>query len=144
MIADTSHDVRLTVAVIAAARQTEDFARCRGPEHAATTLIEDAGPHDVSGDGTVVIHHTPGHTPGHTVLLVQTAGAGAVLLTGDLWHIAASRERRLVPRFNVDRAMTLASTDTVEALAAETGARIIRQHVRADFDSLPAFPAPLE
>lgn len=127
-----------------AARQGEDFAGYRGMEHAATTLIEGDRPHDVFGDGIVVIHQAPGHTPGHTVLLVKTAGAGAVLLTGDLWHLAASRERRLVPRFNVDRALTLASMDAVEALAAATGARIIRQHVRADFDSLPVFPKPLE
>lgn len=127
-----------------AARKDEDFARYSALENARTTLIEGDATHDVFGDGTVVIYQAPGHTPGHTVLLVKTAKSGAVLLTGDMWHLATSREKRLVPRFNVDRAMTIASMDKVEALSASTGARIVRQHVREDFDSLPVFPAALE
>lgn len=127
-----------------AARKGEDFAGYGTLENAKTTLIEGDASHDVFGDGTVVIHQAPGHTPGHTVLLVKTANSGAVLLTGDLWHLSTSREKRLVPRFNADRAMTLAAMDKVEALSAETGSRIIRQHVKEDFASLPAFPAALE
>ena len=128
----------------AAARNGEGFGRYSALEAATTILIEGDATHDVFGDGTVVIHQAPGHTPGHTVLLVKTASSGAVLLTGDLWHLATSREKRLVPRFNVDRAMTIASMDKVEAMAASTRARIIRQHVPADFESLPAFPAALQ
>jgi hypothetical protein len=48
-----------------------------------------------------------------------------------------------VPRFNTDRAQTLASMDKVEALARDTGARVVRQHVQEDFDSLPRFPEAL-
>jgi hypothetical protein len=33
--------------------------------------------------------------------------------------------------------------DKVEALARETNARVVRQHVAEDFDSLPRFPAAL-
>ena len=112
-------------------------------EHAQTRLIEGDGDHDVFGDGSVVIVQAPGHTPGHTVLLVRLAHAGPVLLTGDMWHLAESRERRLVPRFNTDRAQTLASMDKIEALARRTGARVIRQHVPEDFDALPRFPDAL-
>ncbi len=126
------------------ARKGEDFAGYSALENARTTLIEGEATHDVFGDGAVVIHQAPGHTPGHTVLLVKTAHSGAVLLTGDMWHLATSREKRLVPRFNFNHDMTIASMDKVEALSAETGARIIRQHVQADFDSLPVFPAALE
>ena len=81
----------------------------------------------------VTIVQAPGHTPGHNVLLVRLPNAGPILLTGDMWHMNESRERRLVPAFNVDRAQTLASMDKVEALATQTGARIIRQHVPEDF-----------
>ncbi len=77
------------------------------------------------------------------MLLVNLPNAGPVLLTGDMWHLAESRERRLVPSFNTDRAQTLASMDKVEALAAETDARVIRQHVQEDFDALPRFPDAL-
>lgn len=119
------------------------FAAYSALESAKTVLIEGDGDYDVFGDGSVTIIQTPGHTPGHTVLLVRLAKAGPVLLTGDMWHIAQSRAARRVPRFNFDRARTLASMDRVEAVAKATGARVILEHVPADFDSLPKFPQPL-
>lgn len=127
-----------------AARKTPDFANYQALENAKTIAIEGDASHDVFGDGSVVIHQTPGHTPGHTVLLVRTGGSGNVLLTGDLWHLSESREKRLVPAFNHDRAQTIASMDKVEALAKEHNARVIRQHVPEDFATLPAFPTPLQ
>ena len=107
-------------------------------------VIDANSPYDVFGDGTAVIHRAPGHTPGHSILLLKTAKSGAVLLTGDLWILPESRERKLVPIYNASRAQTLQSMTSTEALAEKTGARIIRQHVPEDFDSLPKFPAALE
>ncbi|MBL8551112.1 MAG: N-acyl homoserine lactonase family protein [Hyphomonadaceae bacterium] len=106
-----------------------------------TRLIEGDADYDVFGDGSVKVIQAPGHTPGHTVLLVQLPHAGSVLLTGDLWHIAESRAARRVPRFNTDRAQTLATMDKVERIARETGARVVREHVPEDFAAMPAFPA---
>lgn len=126
------------------ARAGDDFAAYSALETAKTTLIEGDAAHDVFGDGSVVILQTPGHTPGHTVLLVKTAASGPVLLTGDMWHLEESREKRLVPSFNVNREQTIASMDQVEALAKDTGARIVRQHVPSDFAAMPGFPAALE
>lgn len=125
------------------ARTGEDFAAYNQLENAETRLIEGDDDYDVFGDGSVTIIQAPGHTPGHTILRVNLANAGPVLLTGDMWHLPESRERRLVPGFNTDRVQTLASMDKIEALAAETGARVVRQHVQADFDALPQFPAAL-
>lgn len=119
------------------------FAAYSALETSKTTLIEGDATHDVFGDGSVTIHQTPGHTPGHTVLLVRLRKAGAVILTGDMWHIAESRAARRVPRFNIDRAMSLRSMDTIEALATANKARVILEHVPADFDSLPKFPKAL-
>ncbi|UPT62311.1 MAG: N-acyl homoserine lactonase family protein [Hyphomonadaceae bacterium JAD_PAG50586_4] len=125
------------------ARAAEEFALIAPLENAPTRQLEGDGDTDVFGDGSVTIVQTPGHTPGHNVLLVRLPNAGPVLLTGDMWHMSESRERRLVPAFNVDRGQTLASMDKVEALAAETGARVVRQHVAEDFEALPVFPAAL-
>jgi glyoxylase-like metal-dependent hydrolase (beta-lactamase superfamily II) len=122
---------------------TQSFNFYNRLENAETRLIEGDADYDVFGDGSVTIIQAPGHTPGHTVLLVRLPNAGPVLLTGDMYHLAESRERRTVPRFNTDRAQTLASMDRVERIARETGARVIRQHVAEDFSSLPAFPAAL-
>ncbi|WP_375756326.1 N-acyl homoserine lactonase family protein [Corallococcus exercitus] len=113
-------------------------------EHAKTVRIEGDAPYDVFGDGAVTIHQAPGHTPGHTVLLVKTAKSGAVLLTGDLWPLPQSRERQLVPVYNFNREQTLESMKRVEALARDSNARVIREHVPEDFAALPAFPTPLE
>lgn len=121
----------------------QDFNNYNRLENAETRLIEGDASLDVFGDGSVTIIQAPGHTPGHTVLLVKLPNAGAVMLTGDMWHLAESRERRLVPRFNADRAQTLASMDTVERIATENEALVIRQHVREDFDALPRFPEAL-
>lgn len=122
---------------------TQSFANYSQLEAATTREIAGEGDLDVFGDGSVTIVQAPGHTPGHTVLLVRLPNAGAVLLTGDMYHLAESRERRTVPTFNTDRAQTLASMDKVEALAAANNARVIRQHVVEDFDSLPRFPEAL-
>ncbi len=120
----------------------QSFSAYSQLENAETQLIEQAS-YDVFGDGSVVIYQAPGHTPGHTVLMLRLPNAGVVLLTGDMYHLAESRERRTVPRFNVDRAQTLASMDLVERLAAENNALVIRQHVQEDFDALPRFPEAL-
>jgi N-acyl homoserine lactone hydrolase len=104
--------------------------------------IPSAKSYDVFGDGLVVSYPAPGHTPGHRVLLVRVQQAGPILLTGDLYHLAESREMRTVPRGN-NRAETLASMDAAEKLASDTHARVIRQHVPEDFLSLPAFPEAL-
>jgi N-acyl homoserine lactone hydrolase len=125
-------------------RKGEEFGNYSQLENAKTELIEGDDSHDVFGDGSVVIYQTPGHTPGHTVLLVKLAQSGPILLTGDMWHLSESREKRLVPSFNYNREQTLASMDKVEALAKATGARVVRQHVAEDFAALPAFPTPLE
>jgi len=126
------------------ARQSPEFQAYAPLEAVKTTLIEGDGDHDVFGDGSVTIVQAPGHTPGHTVLLLNTANSGKVLLAGDMWHLAEAREKRTVPQFNVDRAQTLASMDKVEALAASTSARVVRQHVPEDLNSLPKFPKALE
>jgi glyoxylase-like metal-dependent hydrolase (beta-lactamase superfamily II) len=125
-------------------RGSDEFANYGALENAKTVQIEGDADFDVFGDGSVVIHQAPGHTPGPTVLLVKLPQSGAVLLTGDMWHLAESREKRLVPTFNFNREQTLASMDKVEALAKATGARVVRQHVAEDFAAMPAFPTPLQ
>jgi len=127
----------------AARADKAEFEPYAALETARTVQIEGDAPYDVFGDGSVTILQAPGHTPGHTVLLVRLPQTGPVLLTGDLWHIAESQPARRVPRFNTNRAQTLASMEKVEALARETHARLVREHVPEDIAALPRFPQPL-
>jgi len=106
---------------------------------AGRILIE--GDHDVFGDERVRIISAPGHTPGHQVLFIDLENSGPVVLSGDLYHFAISRQDRRVPEFNVDRDMTLASMDRVEALVEETGATFWIQHELAFFEQLNKAPA---
>mgnify|MGYP003571214631 CR=1 FL=1 len=127
----------------AEAREDADsFANYNELENAET--VEFQGDHDVFGDGSVIILAMPGHTPGHTSLLVNLANAGPVMFSGDLYHLNESRERRLMPKFNVDVDQTYASMDRFEAMAEEKGARVVIQHSLSDFEALPQVPEYLD
>ncbi|MCF6274641.1 MAG: N-acyl homoserine lactonase family protein [Robiginitomaculum sp.] len=108
------------------------------------TTVKFKGEYDVFGDGTVTIIETPGHTPGHTVLKLELAKAGTVLLTGDLYHLHEAREKRTIPVFNTDAEETLRSMDKFEALAKASNAKVIIQHSIQDFEALPKPPLYLE
>ena len=108
------------------------FPGFEGLEH---QIISDD--HDVFGDGSVVIFMTPGHTPGHSSLLVNLPETGPVLLTGDLYHRAESRELKRVPQFNTGEDVTLASMEQFEEKARALNAKVIIQHEPADTDALP-------
>lgn len=102
------------------------------------------GDHDVFGDGTVRILKAPGHTPGHQVLALKLQKAGAVILSGDLYHLRENREFHRVPIFNYSRADTLASFDRIDTITKNTKARFVVQHDPNDFGAMPKFPAYLE
>ena len=132
------------------AHMFSDTARANTQVFPAYSALENAktekfsGEHDVFGDGTVVITELSGHTPGHTVLSLKLDNAGAVMLTGDLYHLPRARTLRTVPRFNTDPEETLKSMDKFEVMAKKTGARVVIQHGKADFEAMPKFPAYLD
>ncbi len=126
------------------------FAGGPGVEEFDTTLFENLkdaerividGDYDVFGDGRVRIISAPGHTPGHQVLLIDLANTGPVMLSGDLYHFAITREKRRVPDFNFDRDMTLNSMDRIEKLIEDTGAALWIEHELAFFEQLNKAPA---
>lgn len=102
-----------------------------------------SGDKDIFGDGSVIALYLPGHTPDHLALRVNLA-SGSVLLTGDLYHTTIAREKRSLPSFNTSRDETLASMDKFEALAKQTGAKVVIQHEPNDIGKLPAFAKTAE
>lgn len=98
-----------------------------------------SGDKDLFGDGRVVMLDLPGHTPGHHGLLVRLANGRVLLLTGDLAHFRENYEADGVPRFNTDRADTLASLDRFKKIAGVEGATVIVQHDARDVGKLPPF-----
>jgi glyoxylase-like metal-dependent hydrolase (beta-lactamase superfamily II) len=99
------------------------------------------GDHDVFGDGRVRIISAPGHTPGHQVLYLELENTGPIVLSGDLYHFALSREQQRVPTFNFDVDMTLASMKRVESFLEEAGATLWIEHELALFQRLNKSPS---
>jgi glyoxylase-like metal-dependent hydrolase (beta-lactamase superfamily II) len=95
--------------------------------------------HDVFQDSTAVIYTLPGHTPGHSCLVLRLEEE-TLLLTGDLYHFSAQREFKRVPRFNTDAEMTLRSMEQFEQLAKKLNARVIIQHEKSHYETLPKVP----
>ncbi len=121
-------------------RKDDPFGPWRQAGAPLTTTEADL---DVFGDGTVVAYFLPGHTPGHMALLVRLK-SGPVLLSGDVVHGHDTLALKAVPTFNTDRAQSIASMERFEALAKETGAKVIIQHEMQDIAKLPAFPQAAE
>jgi N-acyl homoserine lactone hydrolase len=96
---------------------------------------------DVFGDGTVVMLNMTGHTPGHHALLVRLKQTGNVLLTGDVTHFRENYASDGVPRWNFNRADSLAALDRFKSIAKNLRATVIIQHDPRDTGKLPAFPA---
>lgn len=102
------------------------------------------GDYDVFGDGSVMILDMPGHTAGHTVLKVELEKTGTVLLSGDMYHQAKSRELKRVPRFNHDEKTTRESMERFEKIVTDTNAKVIIQHEKMDIKKLPKLPEYLD
>jgi glyoxylase-like metal-dependent hydrolase (beta-lactamase superfamily II) len=81
------------------------------------------GDHDVFGDGTVVLKHTPGHTPGHQSLYVKLAKTGGVVLSGDLYHYPEERTLDRMPEREKGTA-TKASRAALERFMSEADAQL--------------------
>ena len=120
----------------------EVFSMYAALEKATTVKFTDE--YQVFGDNSVVITSMPGHTPGHSTLLIRLVNAGSVMLTGDLYILSEGLEIHAVPTFNTDKVQTLVSMERFDALAKAEGARVIIQHDKAAFESLPKFPAYLD
>jgi glyoxylase-like metal-dependent hydrolase (beta-lactamase superfamily II) len=104
------------------------YAQSYGALEASETVLLTQSEHDVFGDGTVVIHQSPGHTPGHIALFVDLADTGPVVLTGDLYHYAAERRLGKVPGFDFDPEATAESRRELEVLLERMGAALWIQH----------------
>jgi N-acyl homoserine lactone hydrolase len=98
------------------------------------------GKHDVFGDGSVVIHATPGHTPGHQSLLVRLANHGPVVLSGDVAHFHKNFCCRRVPLFNFDKPKSVESINYVDKLVLDERAELWINHDMAQSATLAHAP----
>jgi len=102
------------------------------------------GDNDIFNDGSIKAISLPGHTPGHMALLVNLPKAGSIILSGDQWHFTENHDNNGVPTFNFDRANTLASSDKLNRIIKNRGAKLIIQHEIGDNQALPQIPEAME
>jgi len=120
-------------------RPGQDTSSYRALADARATVLH--GDHDVFGDGVAMLISTPGHTPGHQSLLVKLPHAGAIVLSGDLYHYPEERAAKTFPGFERDRAKTAASRDAVDALIERLHAQLWIEHDILGYARLKKAPA---
>jgi N-acyl homoserine lactone hydrolase len=85
------------------------------------TLVE--GDHDLLGDGSVLLLSTPGHTPGHQSVQV----GDALVIGGDVTHLASGLDDHRFPVFGHDFTEQAASANRLRALR-DAGAHVTPGH----------------
>ncbi|NQZ80890.1 MAG: N-acyl homoserine lactonase family protein [Colwellia sp.] len=98
------------------------------------------GKKDIFNDGSVVIYPAGGHTPGHQTLLVNLAGTGSVMLSGDLFHFTKNRLHKRIPALNFNKADSLSSIDNIEQTLIDVDAKLWIQHDLETFKSMKLSP----
>lgn len=88
--------------------------------------------HDLFGDDSIVIHHTPGHTPGELSALVRLPSQN-IVLSGDAAHLRESLEWKAPDPSDWDIDQARHSLVSLEQLAKREEARIWVGHDERDW-----------
>lgn len=95
--------------------------------------------HDLFGDGSVVILHTPGHTPGELSLLVRLAHRNFIL-TGDTVHLRQALENEIPMPYDANTELSVRSIQRLKLLRESADATVWISHDPedwAEFDHAP-------
>lgn len=96
--------------------------------------------HDLFGDGSVVILHTPGHTPGELSLLVRLPSRNFVL-TGDTVHLRQALEEEIPMPYDANTELSIRSIQRLKLIRESADATVWITHDPedwAEFDHAPA------
>ena len=85
------------------------------------------GPHDVFGDGSVVLFPTPGHTPGHQSMLVRLPQSAAILV-GDAAYLPEKMRARALPPVVWQPDVMVLSWDRIEEVQRANKAVLLFSH----------------
>lgn len=95
------------------------------------------GDHDLFGDGSITLLHTPGHTPGELSMLVRLPDRN-VLITGDTAHLAAGYEAMSPMPLNFDTAASVRSLRKLHRIAAANDAFVWISHEPSHYEEMHA------
>ena len=95
---------------------------------------------DLYGDGSLIIHFTPGHTPGHQSLQVNLPQSGPMLLAADACYTQANLQEGVLPGLMWSAEETVRSVERMRHLQQAQGVRIITGHDPDMWESLCSVP----
>lgn len=97
------------------------------------------GDYDVFQDGTVVIKAAYGHTPGHQTLFINLANFGPILLSGDLYHTAVTRDA-MITSYTRHPRQSLETARRMERFLQETNTQLWIGHDSQQYQQYPHSP----
>jgi glyoxylase-like metal-dependent hydrolase (beta-lactamase superfamily II) len=99
--------------------------------------------HDLFGDGSIVILHTPGHTPGELSLLVRLPSRNFVL-TGDTVHLRQGLEDELPMPYDHNTELAVQSIQRLKLIRDSADATVWISHDPEDWAEFEHAPACYE
>jgi N-acyl homoserine lactone hydrolase len=88
--------------------------------------------HDLFGDGSVVVLHTPGHTPGELSLLVRLKSRNFIL-TGDTVHLRQALEDEIPMPYDSNTELAIRSIRRLKLLRESADATVWITHDPEDW-----------
>lgn len=95
--------------------------------------------HDLFGDGSLVILHTPGHTPGELSLLVRLPSRNFIL-TGDTVHLRQVLEEEIPMPYDANTELSIRSIQRLKLLRESADATVWISHDPDDWAELEHAP----
>ncbi|MCL4423239.1 MAG: N-acyl homoserine lactonase family protein [Actinobacteria bacterium] len=95
--------------------------------------------HDLFGDGSLVILHTPGHTPGELSLLVRLPSRNFIL-TGDTVHLRQALEEEIPMPYDANTELSIRSIQRLKLLRESADATVWISHDPDDWAELEHAP----
>jgi len=108
----------------------------------AMNMLRLDGDLDLFGDGSVVIHRSPGHTKGTQMLMVRLPNTGPVILTSDAAYFRDNVEKNLIPNIVLayDPAGIVKGYDWIRRMIAVENASYFTSHDPDAFKTMKKAP----
>lgn len=112
----------------------------------AMNMLRLDGDFDLFGDGSVVVHRSPGHTKGTQMLVVRLPKTGTVVLTSDAAYFRDNVDKNLIPNIVLayDPAGIVKGYDWIRQMIATENASYFTSHDPDAWKALKKAPAYYE
>ena len=108
----------------------------------AMKMLRLDGDLDLFGDGSIIVHRSPGHTKGTQMLMLRLPNTGTVILTSDAAYFRDNVEKNLIPNIVLayDGAGIIKGYDWIRRMIATENASYFTSHDPDAFKSMKKAP----